>query len=186
MQVQLKRRAITKEAYCLMIEHGILTEYDKVELLNGEIIEMSPIGSLHAAVVNQIVECFFERLSKKVIVSVQNPLDIGGNSLPESDIILLKRKENHYTQSHPLASDALLVVEVSGSTFEKDKYVKVPLYAQAEIPQAWIVNLQENEIEVYRNPKDGRYKNIEIISSTDSVTVDCFGQSFAASELLPS
>lgn len=159
MSVQIAKHWFTVAEYDRMGEAGILTEDDRVELVEGEIIEMSPIGERHAACVDRLAELFSEQLQRRVIVRVQNPIQLGSFSEPQPDIALLKRRDDFYRRAHPTADDVLLVVEVADTTIEYDRQIKVPLYARAGIAEVWIVNLVDEQIEIYAQPVSDAYQN---------------------------
>jgi Uma2 family endonuclease len=159
MSVQIAKRWFTVAEYDRMGETGILTEDDRVELVEGEIIEMSPIGERHAACVDKLSELFREQLQRKAIVRVQNPIQLGSFSEPQPDVALLKRRDDFYRRSHPMADDVLLVVEVAETTIEYDRQIKVPLYARAGIAEVWIVNLVDEQIEIYAQPAGDAYQS---------------------------
>ena len=128
MAVQLEQRLITVYEYHKMEESGILTEADKVELLNGQIIHMSPIGSHHAACVEKMDEYLKKLLAGKAMVRAQNPIVLDDLSEPEPDISIVKFKENYYADQHPIPSEIYLVIEVADTSLEKDREAKLPLY----------------------------------------------------------
>lgn len=140
-----------------MGEAGILSENDHVELVEGEIINMSPIGKRHAACVDALAEFLREMLGRTVNIRVQNPIRLDDYSEPQPDIAILKRREDFYRHAHPQPEDVLLVVEVSDSTLEYDRQIKLPLYARAGVPEVWIVNLVEEIIETYSQPSGDSY-----------------------------
>ena len=158
--VEVTRHSFTVAEYERMGRFGIFSEDDRVELVNGEIIEMSPIGERHAACVDALSELLRERLKHSVIVRVQNPIRLDDFSEPQPDISILKRRDDFYRHAHPRPEDVLLVIEVSDTTLEYDLKVKVPLYARAGIPEAWVVNLPEERIEVYGDPAGGEYQSV--------------------------
>jgi len=158
--VQVNRRIFTVAEYERMGQFGIFSEDDRVELVNGEIIQMSPIGERHAACVDFLTEFITLRLRRSAIVRVQNPVQLDDYSEPQPDIAVLKRRDDFYRHAHPRPEDVLIVIEVSDSTLELDRGVKVPLYAGAGIPEAWVVNLPEERIEVYSDPLDGEYQAV--------------------------
>ena len=170
MAVQLVRRLINVEEYTRMIEAGILTEQDKVELINGEIIEMSPSGSKHAAIIDRISNFLVSLLHKKVIIRDQSPVVTNSQSAPEPDIAVLKPKSDFYANRHPRATDTLLVIEVADSSLSTDREVKLPLYAKAGIPEYWIINLEKNEIEAHRSPQEDIYTLREILRPGKTIT----------------
>jgi Uma2 family endonuclease len=159
MSVQIAKRWFTVAEYDRMGETGILTEDDRVELVEGEIIEMSPIGRHHAACVDALSELFREQLQRRVIVRVQNPIQLGSFSEPQPDVALLKRRDDFYRRAHPTPDDVLLVVEVADSTIEYDRQIKVPLYARAGIAEVWLVNLVDEQIETYAQPVNDAYQS---------------------------
>jgi Uma2 family endonuclease len=158
----------TVEEYHRMAEAGLF-EGQRVELIYGKIVDMSPSKSDHAGIVKRIHNIFREILDKNHIISVQDPIHIDDRSEPEPDIAILQYREDYYTQSHPTPKETLLVIEVANSSLEKDQKVKLPLYAKAGIPEVWIVNLQDHQLEQYREPSEKGYSSIRILRSKDSV-----------------
>lgn len=119
----------------------------RVELISGEIIHMSPIGKLHAATVKAIAALLWAAAGDSGIISVQDPVMINDHSEPEPDLAILKPNPSFYAERLPGPDDILLVIEVADSTLEKDRQVKLPLYAASGIPEYWIVNLSEEVLE---------------------------------------
>ncbi len=158
----LARKLWTVDEYEQMIEKGILTEDDRVELIKGEIVEMAAIGPRHAMCVMRLDELFHELLRRTVLISVQNPIRLPDYSEPEPDLALLKRRSDEYSHEHPKADDILLLVEVSDSTLATDRRVKVPLYAEAGIAEVWLVNLDKDVVEVYSEPTGGKYEKMAL------------------------
>ena len=154
-----KRRFSVKEYY-LMADAGILSPRDRVELIDGEIVQMAPIGSYHAACVDTLSNLFREMLGRRVIVRVQNPVRLGERSEPEPDIALLRPRADAYRDAHPGPDDVMLIVEVSHSTVEYDRDVKTPLYAEAGIPELWLVNLDEDYIDGLSDPNGAGYRTV--------------------------
>ncbi|OKH34066.1 hypothetical protein NIES2119_21430 [[Phormidium ambiguum] IAM M-71] len=161
MSLQLLRRKFTVKQYHQMIEAGILTEDDRVELIKGEIVEMTPINRRHSAHVNRLNELFILRLAQLVTVGVQNPVELNDNSEPQPDISLLRRKADFYKSGHPQPQDILLLVEVADTTVESDREIKIPLYAENGIIEVWLIDINEQYIEVYRQPSANGYQNIQ-------------------------
>lgn len=141
MSVQLLRRKFTLEQYHKMAESGILTEDDRVELIRGEIVEMSPIGRRHAACVRRLVTLFSEKLRLRAIVDTQNPVELSDRSEPQPDVALLQPRPDFYEAGHPKAKDIFLLVEVADTTAETDRDVKIPLYAEDGISEVWLVDI---------------------------------------------
>lgn len=171
MAVQLARRLFTVDEYDEMIERGVFKPEERLELINGEIIEMAPIGVRHAGCVTNLSTLFHEQLGRSVVVWVQNPIHLPNNSEPQPDVALLKRRDVPYTQKRPTAEDILLVVEVSDTTLGFDRDFKLPVYAQSGIPEVWIVNLQEDIIEVYSGPTAGVYQNVWRVGQSESLSL---------------
>ena len=186
MAVTLERHTINTDTYHRMIETGILTEEDRVELIHGEIINISPIGKLHVAVVDRISNLIKEIVGKRAIVRTQSPIVVPDHSEPEPDITLLKPQPDFYATQAAQPEDILLVIEVAHTTWNTDYEVKRPLYATAGIPELWLVNINKHEIEVHRTPAPGTYKSISIRQSGDTVALPVPGveTTVAVDELL--
>lgn len=161
MSAQLEKWHFNVDEYYRMAKAGVLKPDDRVELIEGEIIRMSPIGSLHAACVRALDLGFSELFGRKYVVSVQSPVRLGDFSEPEPDVALLKPRDDLYAKRHPLPEDVVVIIEVSDSTLLSDRNVKIPLYARAGIPEAWLVNLPKRMIEVYYDLVNGRYRKCQ-------------------------
>ena len=172
MVVQLERKRFTVSDFQQMVDVGILQEDDRCELLNGEIVKMSSIGQRHASKVNRLAQLFHEIARGTIIVSTQNPIELGPFSQPEPDIGLLRWQDDFYESGHPKAEDVYLLVEVADSTLETDRNIKLPLYAQTGIAEVWIVNLQDNVIEVYRQPIGTNYSVTQIFILGQTLTIE--------------
>jgi len=153
----------TIKEYHKMVEAGVLQEDAAVELLNGQIIKMSPSGGLHAACIDLLDELLRDKLGKAVNIRVQGPVVLNDYSEPEPDVAVLKRKENFYADGHPKAEDVLLVIEVSDSTIAKDQTLKRNAYAASNIAEYWIVNLPDSQLEQYFYPNKGDYQQVRIL-----------------------
>jgi Uma2 family endonuclease len=161
MALQIPRRLFSVDEFERMIDAGVFPPDERSELVRGEVVQMAPIGLRHAACVTRIQTLLTGAFGRSAIVWVQNPIRLAGNSLPQPDLALLLPREDYYEQSRPTPQDVLLVVEVSDSTLEYDMRVKLPLYAEAGIIEVWIVNLQDNVIDVYTQPMLGAYASIQ-------------------------
>jgi Uma2 family endonuclease len=159
-----------------MAETGILTEDDRVELIEGEIVEMSPIGSRHAACVNRLNMLLSRQAGHSFIVSVQNPIIVSDYSEPEPDLAVLRLRADYYEQELPQSADVLLVVEVADTSVEVDRSVKVPLYAQSGIPVIVLVDLPKELIEAYLQPANGQYQSIKTFRRGDFFQLDVLPQ----------
>jgi Uma2 family endonuclease len=160
MSLQVAKRCFTVAEYRRMVEAGILSEEDRVELIDGEVFEMSPIGNRHAACVGVLTRVLTLLLQHVALVWVQNPIRLDNYSEPQPDLVVLKPRPDFYRKSLPTPEDVLLVIEVSDTTLEYDMKVKVPLYARAGIPEAWLVNLTGERIKAYADPAEGAYQTI--------------------------
>jgi Uma2 family endonuclease len=169
MAVQIERILFTSEQYEKMIEAGILEEGDNVELLRGEIVKMAPIGLRHAGCVARLTAIFAARLGSSVIVWPQNPIHLADDTEPEPDVALLKPTPDFYSNARPEPQDVLLLVEVADTSLERDRMVKVPMYAGAGIGLVWIVNLNEDVVEVYSTPVDGAYTEFRKVDRGETV-----------------
>jgi Uma2 family endonuclease len=150
---------------------GIFPPESRMELIEGEILHMAPIGFNHAGHINRLISFFAPLLAGKAAISAQNPLQLGDLSEPEPDFMLLRPEANFYSTRHPKADDVLLLIEVSDSTLRFDRSQKARLYATYGIPEYWIINLIDNCLEVYRQPQDGDYQDKSILSKTDSLNL---------------
>lgn len=144
--------------YQRMIEAGILSEDDQVELIEGQIITMSPKGSKHAACLGKINDWLTPLLDRRAQLRIQDPIQIPDLSQPEPDLALVIPRADYYAEAHPTPADVILLVEVADSSTRIDREVKAPVYAQAGIAIYWIINLPEQSIEVYSQPQGKRYQ----------------------------
>ena len=159
MAVEVLRRRFTVDEYYRMAEAGILSEDDRVELIEGEIVEMPPIGSPHASVVDRLAAALLRGLpGGEAIVRVQNPVRLTDLSEPVPDLAILRFRPDYYVNAHPGPADVILLIEVADTTFRYDQEVKIPLYARSEIPEAWVVDLNAEQVHVYRRPTAGGYE----------------------------
>lgn len=152
-------RRFTVEEYYRMAEAGILAEDDRVELLDGEIVQMSPIGSRHAGTVARLSELLRDAVGKRALVWVQNPIRLSDTSEPQPDVCLLRPREDYFTRSHPRPQDVLLVIEVAETSLRYDREVKLPAYARARIPEAWLFDLEGDRLHQFRDPSEDGYRS---------------------------
>jgi Uma2 family endonuclease len=155
-----QKHPISAEEYLRMGEAGVFAPDVRLELIEGEIVEMAPIGSPHSGRVNQLNELFVRRASGRAIVSVQHPLIVSNLSVPEPDLALLKPRADYYAKSHPEVADVLLVIEVSDTTLKFDIGTKMPLYARCGVVEAWVVDVNAQVIRVFREPAGGGYRSV--------------------------
>ncbi len=166
----IRRHQFNADEYHLMAQTGVLKQNDRVELIHGEIVDMTPIGNDHAGIIDQLAQFFHDATRKQAIVRVQNPIRISDISEPQPDLILLRPRSDFYRKGHPGPQDALLLIEVADSSLDFDRNIKIPLYANAAIPEVWIANLTGKSLEVFRNPSKGQYNQTQTFKSPASVS----------------
>jgi Uma2 family endonuclease len=157
-----------------MAEVGLLTEDDRVELIDGEIVEMAPIGDRHAGTVDYLAALCFSRLQNVAQVRVQNPILLSKHSELQPDVALLRPRADFYRGAHPGPADVLLVIEVADTTGAYDRAVKLPLYASSGVPEVWLVDLDGGRVEVHRAPRPEGYSEVRILRRGDSVSPQAF------------
>jgi Uma2 family endonuclease len=160
-EVQVRRRRFTVAEYYRMAEAGILGEDDRVELIEGEILVMSPIGSRHAAAVGRLNRFFSQGAGTAALVRVQDPIHLGDRAEPQPDIALVRPRDDFYAGAHPGPEDVLLLVEVADTSLRYDRLVKVPLYARMGIREVWVVDLDDGSVEVHRQPSPQGYGEVQ-------------------------
>lgn len=173
MPVQTQHRFSVKDYY-RMAETGLLSPDARVELLDGQIIDMSPIGPFHAGVVKYLARFFNQNSNRRWLVSTQDPLHLDELSEPEPDLMLLKPVANDYKTRHPGAEDVLLLIEVSDASLSYDRTEKLSAYGRVGIPEVWIVNLIQLTIEVYREPHFTGYGKKSVLRAGDGIAPVAF------------
>lgn len=164
-------RLFNVDEYYAMAQAGILGEDDRVELIAGEVVVMSPIGSRHAGCVKALAGLLFRAAGRKAVISVQDPLRLGGSAEPQPDLAVLAWRADSYRSRHPEPKDTHLVVEVADSSLDFDREVKLPLYASHGIPEVWVVDLRAGIIEVHRSPGPDGFAESSPRSDDDRLTV---------------
>lgn len=182
----LSARLISVEEYDRMIEHGILTAKDKVELLNGVIIKKMPKGTKHASANDRLTRFFYKLLNDRVIVRNQNPIWLNEFSEPEPDIVLAVPDNNFYAERHPTPEDIFLIIEISDSTLGRDRFAKGLAYAKAGIRQYLVLNIQDQTIEDYCEPAEDGYQSKQTHHIGESFKLVAFPEiEIKVDELLP-
>jgi len=174
MTVTLAKRRFTVDEYHLMAQAGILSEDDRVELIRGEVVEMTPIGRRHAGAVDRLNQLFTSALGERVIVRVQNPVPVSADSEPQPDLALLRLSPDFYVETPLGPEEVLLVIEVADTSAPSDRAVKVPLYAEAGIREVWLVDLAAGRVEVYRGPGPGGYRECLALVRGQRVAPEAF------------
>jgi Uma2 family endonuclease len=167
VDVERARRRFSIEEYEKMAATGILAQDDRVELIEGEIVEMSPIGVPHAACVTNLTRLLVSRLGERAPVRVQGPVRVPPRSEPQPDLAVLRPRS--YMREGATTTDAVLFIEVSDTSLQYDRTVKLRLYARAGIPEYWIVDVNTETVEVYRSPSGERYADRQVLARGESV-----------------
>ena len=179
--VQLR---FTVDDYYKMIELGILKDYERAEIIEGELIRKMTVGNRHAAVVDSLNRIFVKNVSDDILVRIQNPIRLSDFNEPEPDLVLADLTKFD-GKRHPRPEEILLVVEVSDSTLKYDRDKKIPLYAEAEIPEVWIVNLTNEIIEIHTKPNVGLYQAVKIYRRGETLETEYLPNlSLAVDEIL--
>lgn len=159
--VEPLRKQFTVAEYHTMLEAGILHEDSRVELIEGEIWQMPPIGSYHAGGVNRLTALLLDLLRGRALVSVQNPVRLSDLSEPQPDFAVLRSRDDYYSSQHPAAADVLLLIEVADSSLEFDRGRKANLYARHGIPEVWLQDLRNAALIVLRDPSSQGYRDVK-------------------------
>jgi Uma2 family endonuclease len=165
---------LTTQQYHLMHEAGVFQEGDRIELINGEITTMSPIGRKHFACIIRLVKLFEKKLGDRCMVSPQSSVRLDNHAEPQPDIAILKWRDDFYTEALPTSDDILLIIEVADSSIDYDREVKAPLYAAAEIPEMWLFDVNKKAIEGYSQPSANGYKLIRRYDENDTLSILAF------------
>ena len=176
MTAQVEPYLFTVDDYYRMADAGIFTEDDRVELIEGEIVRMAPIGSLHADVVDQLNRLFIEHLTRdQARVRIQNPIRLNDRTEPQPDVVLARpRPGSPYRSVHPGPRDILLVVEIADTSLAYDRDVKTRVYARAGLPEVWIVDLTTKTVEICHSPLEGAYTQRTIVGRESTIAPQAF------------
>ena len=160
MSMPATRHRFTLDDWHQMIKAGVLRKDQRLELLDGEIYDMAPIGPDHASVVDRLTDLLVTHFRPEASVRVQGPVTVDRRSEPEPDLTLLRRRADFYRKAHPGANDTFLVVEVADSSLAYD-HAKLSIYAATAVPEVWIVDLRGDRVEVHRAPQGGTYAEVQ-------------------------
>ena len=181
-----RRRRFTVDEYYQMAEAGVFHPEERVELIEGEIIEMAAIGSRHAATVKRLLRLFAQEVGDRAVVQIQDPVRLSDLTEPEPDVALLRPRWDDYASAHPRPDDTLLLVEVADTTVELDRERKGPLYAAAGIPEYWLVDLPGSAVEVFRRPVADSYETVQRLGPEEVLHPEAFPDiRIQVSHLLP-
>jgi len=156
----LRRHRLTVAEYHRMAETRVLAPDARVELIDGEIVDLAPIGTRHRSTVKRLLHLFSDAVARQAIVAVQDPVRLGDRSEPQPDLMLLAPREDFYASAHPVASDVLLLIEVSDTTARYDRIIKLALYARHGVQEVWIVDLDNRVMRVCRSPVGDAYTDV--------------------------
>ena len=174
VEVAATRRRFTREEYYRMAEVGILGRRDRVELIRGEIVEMSLIGRRHGAFVDNLTRLLVLRLDDRAMVRVQGAVALADDTEPQPDLALLRRGAVPYKDRDAWAEDALLVIEVAESSLAYDRSTKMRLYAEAGIPEYWVVDCTAETVEVHREPGPEGYRDVSLVAGAATLALQAF------------
>lgn len=166
-----RRHRISVDDYYRMAAAGILRQDSRVELIEGEIIDMTPIRKSHAGTVNYLSRVLTTSLGEHTVVATQNPVRLGDLSEPQPDLAVLRFREDFYRSAHPTAADVLLIIEVADTTVRYDSEVKMPLYARHGIVEAWLVDLENRRLRIFRDPQPDGYRDIHTATDLDRLSL---------------
>lgn len=171
MAAIFERKRFSSDDYAKMLQSGILQRHERVELIDGEVRCMSPIGTRHYAMVNYLTRQLVQMVGEAGIVSVQNPVHLNDFTEPEPDMVVMRPRPNFYADSKIAATDILLLIEVSDSSLRYDKDEKLPRFAAAGIAEVWIVDISESDytIEQYSAPHAGHYSLMRIYTIGETI-----------------
>jgi len=174
MSVELERRKFSVEEYHKMAEIGILKEDERVELIGGEIFKMPPIGLRDDDCLNTIVELFFLHFMRRGIIQVKNSIQLNNENELQPDLALLQQRDDFYEEKIPQPKDTFLLIEVADSSIIYDREIKIPLYAENGISEVWLIDIDKQLVEVYRQAEGNSYQNVQQFFRGDNLTIEAF------------
>jgi Uma2 family endonuclease len=163
----ITKHKFNSQQYHLMAEAGVFDSESRIELIKGEIIQMSPIGKKHAVCVARLDRLLQRLLSNQAFIWVQSPVRLDNGSEPQPDLAILKLRDDFYEERLPIPEDILLIIEVSDSTIDYDLNIKMPLYAEFDIPEAWLIDVNEKTVTRFAKPSSSGYKSTESLDGND-------------------
>ena len=170
MALEPTKHRFTATEYAQMGQAGIFAEDDRLELIDGEIVEMTPIGGRHAACVKGLNRLFSRGLGDAALVSIQDPVHLGEYSEPQPDVALLRPRADRYAAGHPTPDAIFLIVEVAETSSTFDRRVKLPLYARSRVPEVWLVDLAKETVTVYCDPAAAGYRTAQTLRRGETLS----------------
>jgi Uma2 family endonuclease len=174
VEVAATRRRFSRAEYYRMAEVGILREDDRVELIRGEIVEMAPIGRRHKAFVANLGQLLIVRLANRARVHIQSGVVLADDTEPEPDVTVLRRRAVPYKEREAHTEDVFLLIEVADSSLAYDRSTKLRLYAEARIPEYWVVDCTAETVEVHRDPGPDGYRDVRLVTGTATLALQAF------------
>jgi len=168
------RMRISTDRYQMMVAAGVLTKYDRIELIEGDMLDMAPMGTQHSAITSRLHELFVLSLSRSATIVSGGPVNLGEFSEPQPDLMLLKRRADFYGGKIPGAADVLLLIEVSDSSLAFDQSVKLDLYARYGVSEYWVVDVEGKRVVIYREPGPKAYLRTLQFTAADIVAPQAF------------
>jgi Uma2 family endonuclease len=168
------RTRISTNRYQMMVATGVLTKYDRVELIEGDMLEMAPIGTKHSAITSRLNELFVLAVARSATVVVGGPVNLGEFSEPQPDLMILRRRADFYSGKIPESADVLLLIEVSDTSLHFDQGVKLNLYARYGISEYWVVDVEGKRVVTYQEPAAKRYIRKVEFAAADAVVPQAF------------
>jgi Uma2 family endonuclease len=169
-EIQIPRHRLTVYDYYRMAELGILAPEARVELIEGEIIDMPLQGSPQADIVARLNRRIVLAIGDAAVVRCQLPLRLSIRSEPEPDFAIVRERGTHYAQAHPSAPDVLLLIEIAHTSDGYDRYIKIPLYARHGVAEAWVIDIEAGRVHLYRAPRDGNYTDVSSADAPDALS----------------
>ena len=167
-----RRHRITVDHFYRMAEAGLFDAEERVELVNGEIIDVPPMGVPHAGVLDYLAKLLMRTVEPQAIVRSQLPLRLGEYSEPLPDLVIAKHRADLYMEGHPTGDDALLVIEISSTTLRFDRNVKMPMYARHGVAEVWVLDVSGQQIYRYSSPRDGEYASMTMVPLASRMSLD--------------
>ena len=177
MRMESARKLFTTDDVLKMAEAGLFGPEERIELIDGEILAMSPVGVRHVHCVNRANAFFGEAFGRAAMVSIQNPVHLNIHNMPQPDVVVFKPRTDFYASGNPTPADVLFLVEVSDSTLRRDRNIKLPRFAASGIPEVWIEDLKHDLILVYRDPEGSQYRTQLTLRRGDSISPLAFPNS---------
>jgi MEMO1 family protein len=175
MSVFPVRHQVTVDEFERMVEADVFAPDERLELIDGEIIDMSPIGSPHQACIDRLTRWFAPlTASERAVLRVQGVIRVSERSQPQPDVALLRPRDDMYEKAHPNPEDVLLLVEVADSSIRHDRWIKLPLYATAGVPEAWLVDLNWGVVDIATDPSPHGYARVVQARSSDTIAPTAF------------